>query len=113
MSSVHDIIPWAGHVNYAASKGGVHLLMETMAQEMAPERIRINAIAPGAIQTPMLDAALIDQGLTVDDITPMMSLIGRIGQPREVAQGTLWMASDLASYVHGTTLHVGGGFELI
>jgi glucose 1-dehydrogenase len=51
MSSVHERIPWAGHVNYAASKGGVKLFMESLAQELAPHRIRVNSIAPGAIQT--------------------------------------------------------------
>ena len=57
LSSVHDVIPWAGHANYAASKGGVSLLMKTMAQELAPQRIRVNAISPGAIKTPINKAA--------------------------------------------------------
>jgi len=113
ISSINGFKPTMNSSGYISAKHGVVGLTKAAAFEYGKKGIRINAIAPGAIQTPMLDAALIDQGLTIDDITPMMSLIGRIGQPREVAQGTLWMASDLASYVHGTTLHVGGGFELI
>lgn len=53
MSSVHQVIPWAGHVNYASSKGGVQMMMQTLAQELAPEKIRVNAVAPGAIRTPI------------------------------------------------------------
>ena len=113
ISSINGFKPTMNSSGYISAKHGVVGLTKAAAFEYGKKGIRINAIAPGAIQTPMLDAALIDQGLTIDEITPMMSLIGRIGQPREVAQGTLWMASDLASYVHGTTLHVGGGFELI
>src|SRR5260370_21324419 len=57
MSSVHQEIPWAGHCNYAASKGGIMMLMKSIAQEFAPHRIRINSIAPGAIRTPINTAA--------------------------------------------------------
>ncbi|KQQ40361.1 sugar dehydrogenase [Duganella sp. Leaf126] len=109
MSSVHQRIPWAGHVNYAASKGGVHLLMETMAQEMAPERIRINAIAPGAIKT------AINADVTADGGTEaLLKLIpyGRVGQPEDVANAALFLASDLADYVVGSTLFVDGGMAL-
>ena len=109
MSSVHQRIPWAGHVNYAASKGGVHLLMETMAQEVAPEKIRINAIAPGAIKTP------INAEVTADGGSPeLLKLIpyGRVGQPEDVAHAALFLASDMADYVVGSTLFVDGGMSL-
>lgn len=109
MSSVHQRIPWAGHVNYAASKGGVHLLMETMAQEMAPERIRINAIAPGAIKTPINAEVTADGG--TDDLLKLIPY-GRVGQPDDVANAALFLASDLADYVVGSTLFVDGGMAL-
>lgn len=109
MSSVHQRIPWAGHVNYAASKGGVHLLMETMAQEVAREKIRINAIAPGAIETP------INAGVTADGgSASLLKLIpyGRVGEPADVARAALFLASDMADYVVGSTLFVDGGMAL-
>lgn len=109
MSSVHQRIPWAGHANYAASKGGVHLLMETMAQEMAPEGIRINAIAPGAIKTP-INAEVTAEGGT-DDLLKLIPY-GRVGQPDDVANAALFLASDLADYIVGSTLFVDGGMAL-
>lgn len=113
ISSINGFKPTMNSSGYISAKHGVVGLTKAAALEYGSKGIRINSIAPGAIKTPMLDAALLDQNLTLDDIIPMMSLVGRIGEPREVAQGTLWIASELASYVHGTTLHVGGGFELI
>ncbi len=109
-SSVHQVIPWAGHANYAAAKGGVKMLMETMAQELAPEKIRVNAIAPGAIQTPINMAAW----ATPTAKESLMKLIpyGRIGQPEDIASAAIWLASDAADYVVGTTLFVDGGMTL-
>ena len=111
MSSVHQRIPWAGHANYAASKGGVMLLMQTIAQEPPAQRIRVNGIAPGAIRTPINAAAWqTRRGWR----TPLMSLIpyGRIGEPDDVARAAVWLASDAADYVTGATLFVDGGMTL-
>jgi glucose 1-dehydrogenase len=110
MSSVHQQIPWAGHANYAASKGGVMLLMQTMAQELAPLRIRVNSIAPGAIRTPINTAAW----NTPAAYDQLMTLVpyGRIGEPSDIAQAAVWLASDSADYVTGTTLFVDGGMTL-
>jgi glucose 1-dehydrogenase len=110
MSSVHQIIPWAGHANYATSKGGIKMMMESMAQELAPQRIRVNAIAPGAIQTPINTSAW----NTPDALKSLLTLIpyGRIGQPEDVARAAVWLASDDSDYVVGTTLFVDGGMTL-
>lgn len=110
MSSVHDTIPWAGHVNYAASKGGVMLLMKSIAQEVAPQRIRVNAIAPGAIRTPINTAAW----STPEALADLMRLVPykRIGEPEDIAQAAVWLASDDSDYVTGTTLYVDGGMTL-
>jgi glucose 1-dehydrogenase len=110
MSSVHDTIPWAGHVNYAASKGGVMLMMKSIAQEVAPFRIRVNAIAPGAIRTPINTAAW----ETPEAYADLMRLVPykRIGEPEDIAHAAVWLASDEADYVTGTTLYVDGGMTL-
>jgi glucose 1-dehydrogenase len=110
MSSVHQEIPWAGHANYAASKGGIHMLMQTMAQELAPHKIRVNAIAPGAIQTPINRAAW----ATPDALSRLLTLIPdqRIGQPVDIGRAAVWLASDDSDYVQGTTLFVDGGMTL-
>ncbi|RDS79023.1 SDR family NAD(P)-dependent oxidoreductase [Dyella monticola] len=110
MSSVHQEIPWAGHANYATSKGGIKLLMESLAQEMAPHRIRVNAIAPGAIRTPINTAAW----NTPEAYKRLMTLVpyGRIGEPEDVARAAVWLASDLSDYVVGTTVFVDGGMTL-
>lgn len=110
MSSVHQEIPWAGHANYAASKGGVMLLMKSIAQELAPYRIRVNSIAPGAIQTPINTAAW----QTPEAYRDLMTLVPykRIGEPDDIAQAAVWLASDAADYVTGATLFVDGGMTL-
>jgi len=110
MSSVHQEIPWAGHANYAASKGGVMLLMKSIAQELAPYRIRVNSIAPGAIRTPINTAAWSTPAAYAD----LMTLVPykRIGEPDDIAQAAVWLASDAADYVTGATLFVDGGMTL-
>jgi glucose 1-dehydrogenase len=110
MSSVHEVIPWAGHVNYAASKGGVMLMMKSLAQEVAPQRIRVNGIAPGAIATPINRPAW----ETPEARAKLLELIpyGRVGEPLDVAKAVLWLASDESDYVTGATLFVDGGMTL-
>jgi len=110
MSSVHQVIPWSGHANYAASKGGVMLMMQTLAQEVAPAHIRVNSIAPGAIRTPINTAAW----QTPEAYEALMTLVPykRIGEPDDVARAAVWLASDDADYVVGATLFVDGGMTL-
>lgn len=110
MSSVHQIIPWAGHVNYASSKGGIHMMMESIAQEVAPYHIRVNAIAPGAIQTPINKGAW----STPEALKSLLTLIpyNRIGEPEDIAHCAVWLASDYSDYITGTTIFVDGGMTL-
>ncbi len=110
MSSVHEVIPWAGHANYSASKGGMHMLMQTIAQETAPKGIRANSIAPGFIKTSINKAAWDDP----EKLKKSLSLIpsGYLGEPDDVANATVWLASDASSYVTGTTIFVDGGMTL-
>jgi len=110
MSSVHEVIPWAGHVNYASSKGGIDMLMKSMAQELAPQKIRINSIAPGAIQTQINTAAW----STPEAKAKLLQLIpsGRVGIPEDIGKAVVWLASDDSDYVNGTTLFVDGGMTL-
>jgi glucose 1-dehydrogenase len=110
MSSVHERIAWAGHVNYAASKGGVRMFAESLAQELAPHRIRVNSVAPGAIRTP------INRGAWETDkaYNDLMDLIpyNRIGEPEEIGRAVAWLASDESDYLVGTTLFIDGGMTL-
>ena len=110
MSSVHQVIAWAGHVNYAASKGGINMMMQSMAQELAPHFVRVNSIAPGAIRTPINTAAW----NTPEAYASLMTLVPykRIGEPDDIAQAAVWLASDASDYVTGTTLFVDGGMTL-
>ncbi len=110
VSSVHDIIPWAGHANYAASKGGVAMLMKTLAQELAVHKIRVNSISPGAIKTPINR----DAWATPEKEASLLELIpyGRVGEVADIARAAVWLASDFADYVTGATLYVDGGMTL-
>ena len=110
ISSVHDVIPWAGHVNYAASKGGVAMMMKSIAQEVAPYRIRVNSVSPGAIRTPINTAAW----STPEAYKSLLTLIPykRIGEAEEIGRAAVWLASDDSDYVTGTTLYVDGGMTL-
>ncbi len=110
MSSVHEIIPWAGHVNYAASKGGVMLMMKSIAQELAPHKIRVNSIGPGAIKTPINRSAWVEPHAEAQ----LLQLIpyGRVGEPEDIGKAAVWLASDASDYVHGTTMFVDGGMTL-
>ncbi len=110
MSSVHELVPWAGHVNYAASKGGVMLMMKSIAQEVAPYRIRVNSIGPGAIRTSINRPAW----ETKEAYEKLMKLVPykRIGEPEDIARAAVWLASDEADYINGTTLFIDGGMTL-
>jgi glucose 1-dehydrogenase len=110
VSSVHDVIPWAGHVNYAASKGGVMLMMKSVAQEVAPYRIRVNSICPGAVRTPINTAAW----STREAYEELMKLVPykRIGEPDDIARAAVWLASDDSDYITGLNLYVDGGMTL-
>jgi glucose 1-dehydrogenase len=110
MSSVHEIIPWAGHVNYAASKGGIQMMMKSLAQEVAPQRIRVNAIAPGAIRTPINRDAW-DSKEALDKLLTLVPY-GRIGEVDDIGRAVVWLASDESDYVVGATLYVDGGMTL-
>jgi glucose 1-dehydrogenase len=111
MSSVHDIIPWEGHANYAAAKGGLMLFMKSLAQEVAHLRIRVNSISPGAIRTPMNVEKLTSPEI-YDKLLLKLIPNKRIGEPEDVAQTAVWLASDQSDYVHGTTIYTDGGMTL-
>ncbi len=110
MSSVHEVIPWAGHANYAASKGGVMMLMKSIAQEYAPMKIRVNSIGPGAIRTPINHAAW----QTPESYKQLLKLIPqkRIGEVEDIGGAAVWLSSDDSDYVNGITLFVDGGMLL-
>jgi glucose 1-dehydrogenase len=110
VSSVHEVIPWAGHVNYAASKGGVMMMMKSIAQETAPYRIRVNSVCPGAIRTPINTAAW----ATPEAHAQLMKLVPykRIGEVEDIGRVVVWLASDEADYITGASIFVDGGMTL-
>ena len=110
MSSVHEVIPWAGHVNYATSKGGINMMMQSIAQEMAEKKIRVNSISPGAIKTPINTSAWNTPEAEAD----LLKLIPyqRVGEVKDIARAAVWLASDESDYVTGTSLFIDGGMTL-
>jgi glucose 1-dehydrogenase len=110
MSSVHQVIPWGGHCNYATSKGGIKLFMESIAQELAPHKIRVNAIGPGAIKTPINRVAW--ETPAAEAALRTLIPYDRVGVPEDIAKAAVWLASDESDYVTGTTLFVDGGMTL-
>jgi len=110
MSSVHEVIPWAGHVNYASSKGGILMMMKSIAQEFAPQKVRINSICPGAIQTPINQSAW----GTAEGMKSLLTLIPyqRIGQPEDIGNLAVWLASDYSDYITGQSIFIDGGMTL-
>jgi glucose 1-dehydrogenase len=110
MSSVHDVIPWAGHVNYAASKGGLMMFMKSLAQEVAHQKIRVNAISPGAIRTDINRSAWATPEAEADLLT--LIPYERVGDPMDIGRAAVWLASDASDYVTGTTLYIDGGMTL-
>jgi glucose 1-dehydrogenase len=109
MSSVHQRIPWAGHVNYSASKGGVDMLMQTLAQEVSHQRIRINGIAPGAIRTAINLRET--QGAAEQELLKLIPY-GRVGEVEDIANAVVFLACDASDYIVGTTLFIDGGMSL-
>lgn len=110
MSSVHELIPWAGHVNYASSKGAIRMLMQSLAQEYGDRKIRVNSICPGAIQTPINRAAW----ETPQALNSLMTLIpyNRIGQPGDIGKLAVFLASDDSDYITGTSIFIDGGMTV-
>jgi len=110
MSSVHEVIPWAGHVNYATSKGGINMMMQSIAQEMAEKKIRVNSISPGAIKTPINTSAWNTPEAEAD----LLKLIPyqRVGEVEDIARAAVWLASDESDYITGTSLFIDGGMTL-
>lgn len=109
-SSVHEIIPWAFQSNYAASKGGMSMLMRSLAQELAPKKIRVNSVAPGAIRTSINTEAWQTEAAR-DDLLKLIPY-GRVGEPEDVARAVAWLASDASDYVNGLALVIDGGMSL-
>lgn len=107
ISSVHEVIPWAGHANYAASKGAIRMLMQTLAQEYGPDKIRVNSICPGAIKTPINK----DAWNTPQALSSLMTLIpyNRIGKPEDIGNLAVFLASDFSDYISGASIFVDGG----
>lgn len=110
ISSVHDVIPWACRANYAASKGGVEMMMKSLAQEVASRQIRVNAIAPGAIRTETNREAWNTPQAEAKLLKPIP--YSRVGTPEDIVRAAVWLSSDEADYITGTTLYVDGGMTL-
>lgn len=110
ISSVSGFRPRSRNSAYVAAKHGVVGLTKNAAIEYGPQNIRINSVAPGAVDTPMLRGAIKEFGFDPVEYPKQLSVLHRLAQPIEIAQASLWLASDYSSYVTGTTLHVDGGY---
>lgn len=110
ISSVSGFRPQPNNIAYVAAKHGVVGMTKVAALEYGDKQIRVNSVAPGAIDTPMLRGALEEHGLNEAEYALQLSLLGRFGKDREVAEATLWLASDQASYITGTTIHADAGY---
>lgn len=110
MSSVHQLIPWGGHANYAASKGGIKMLMQSMAQEYGRQKIRVNSICPGAIKTPINQSAW----QTSEAYNNLMTLVpyDRIGVPEDIGKLAVFLASDDSDYITGASIFIDGGMTV-
>lgn len=110
MSSVHELIPWGGHANYATSKGGIKMLMQSLAQEYGRDKIRVNSICPGAIKTPINKSAWD----TPDAYDKLMTLIpyNRIGVPEDIGKLAVFLASDESDYITGASMFIDGGMTV-
>jgi glucose 1-dehydrogenase len=110
MSSVHELIPWAGHVNYASSKGAIRMFMQSLAQEYGDRKIRVNSICPGAIQTPINT----DAWSTKAAYDSLMNLIpyNRIGQPSDIGKLAVFLTSDDSDYITGASIFIDGGMTV-
>ena len=107
ISSVHEVIAWSGYSAYAASKAGLAMLTQTLAQEAAPHGVRVLAVAPGAVRTPINQAVWGDP-TSLGDLLEKIPL-NRLGEPEEIARMVVVLVSDVASYVAGRTVFVDGG----
>lgn len=110
ITSVHAVVPWAERANYVASKGGATMLMKTVAQELAEHKVRVNAIAPGAIRT-RINREVWDRPEGREHLLKLIPY-GRIGEPEDVGRSAVWLASDASDYVTGATLCVDGAMTL-
>lgn len=110
ISSVSGFRPQPNNIAYVAAKHGVVGMTKVAALENGAHNIRVNSVAPGAIDTPMLRGALEEFNLDEESYAPQLSLLNRFGQPREIAEATLWLASDASSFVTGTVIHADAGY---
>ncbi|MCM0583167.1 glucose 1-dehydrogenase [Weissella diestrammenae] len=109
-SSIHDVIPWPTYASYATAKAGVLMFTKTTALEYADQGIRINAISPGALETPINAKRFADPAVRQE--TTNMIPMKRIGDPIDVANAAVWLISSEAAYITGTTLYIDGGMTL-
>ena len=110
IGSVSSVRPQPNNVAYTAAKHAVLGMTKVASLENAPDGVRVNAVCPGAIDTPMLRGALETMGATEEEFAPALSLLGRFGQPSEVAEANVWLCSDAASYITGASLMVDAGY---